>query len=122
MKIKKFFIGIFVVAIILISGCVDQNPTLENTIGKQSQNASTNLVTIKEFEFRPVAMTINSGETITFENDGMLDHSVKSTSGLFDSGPIKPGEKFNYEFDVKGTYEYGCGIHSNMVHRLVFVK
>jgi plastocyanin len=39
-------------------------------------------------------------------------HTVTSDPpGAFDSGPLQPGESFEYLFDTPGTYRYLCTLH-----------
>lgn len=39
-------------------------------------------------------------------------HSITSDSGLFDSGIMRAGDTFSYQFDSNGTFGYHCVVHA----------
>lgn len=80
--------------------------------------------------FRPEAITITAGETVTWENAGSVTHTVTAygetlpdeaeyfASGGFDSedlareaypdGGIEGGDSYSHTFETPGTYGYFC--------------
>ena len=73
--------------------------------------------------FEPDVTKIQKGDTVkwtVFDRGKNILHTVTSDSGLFDSGhmerpnPPQPPPTFTYTFDVAGTYNYHCKIHSWM--------
>jgi plastocyanin len=51
----------------------------------------------------------------TWTNEDSIQHTVTSDEeGLFDTGPISPGDTFENAFDTPGEYGYHCAIHSFM--------
>jgi len=45
---------------------------------------------------------------------GYDTHTVTSTTGLFDSGILNPGQTWSYTFVQAGVYNYYCTLHSWM--------
>lgn len=83
----------------------------------ESENkASSKFVTIKMQgpppRFNPEILEISAGTTIEWINSGSKVHTV--TGDNWDSGSLRPGEKFDREFDQKGTYKYYCIPHRGM--------
>lgn len=69
-------------------------------------------VTIKDYAYGPVEVTVTAGSVVTWTNAAGQAHTVTSNSGgTMDSGPIAPGEAFGNLFDVPGRYAYHCAIH-----------
>ncbi len=77
------------------------------------------IVTIKNFDFAPMAVTVKAGTTVTWRNDDEEPHTVVSQDGLFRSAAIDGGEHFSFKFDKPGTYKYVCTIHPRMVGTVV---
>jgi plastocyanin len=85
------------------------------------------------FTFEPRQVTVQSGATVTWDNEGDVDHTVTAygdripddaayfASGGFDSeslaranlgdGLIEGGESYSHTFEVTGTYDYFCVPH-----------
>jgi plastocyanin len=76
--------------------------------------------------YRPSAIEINAGQTVEWENDGQVSHSViddparanQPTDALlpagampFNSGNVMPGAKFRHTFSKPGRYRYFCLTH-----------
>ena len=80
----------------------------------QGQSGSTNTVTIQDYSFQPSTLTVPRGTTVTWHNQGSVDHTVTSdTKGLFDSR-VGLGKEFSFSFSTPGTYNYHCSIHTSM--------
>lgn len=71
-------------------------------------------VTIVDFAFQPASITITAGQTVTWQNNGTVQHTVTADDRSFDSGPLDPGNQFANLFDNPGTYTYHCSIHTQM--------
>lgn len=67
--------------------------------------------------FLPLNLEVIRGTTVTWQNEDNIGHTVQSedTHGnvitLFNSGILKTGDTFSYEFDKPGVYHYFCTIH-----------
>jgi YVTN family beta-propeller protein len=62
--------------------------------------------------FNPETLEVAVGTTVEWINSGSKVHTV--TGDSWDSGSLRPGEKFDKEFDQKGTYKYYCIPHRGM--------
>ena len=71
-----------------------------------------NQVTITNFKFEPKTLTVNEGDTVTWNNTEGV-HTVKSDSDAFISKNLKAGENFSYQFTKAGKYPYHCGFHGS---------
>ncbi len=120
---KILFIGL-VAIVVLVSGCygptTSPNATVQPTGGATSSAAGA-MVQIKNFAFNPVTVTISTGQTVIWTNMDTVPHTVTSTTGVFDSGPISPGQTVSYTFNNAGTFEYSCTIHPSIPHGKVIV-
>lgn len=96
-------------------------------------------MTDKEPFYAPVKLTIKSGDTVKWVNDGQTVHDVSTSAAkaqnpkdtsmpkgavAFDSGFIPPGGDYSYTFTVPGTYRYFCLPHekAGMVGVIVVKK
>jgi len=76
--------------------------------------AATSAVTIADFSFSPSQVTVNAGDTVRWTNNGPSPHTTTSTSGVWDSGTLAPGQTFSFTFTTAGTFAYRCTIHPQM--------
>jgi plastocyanin len=61
----------------------------------------------------PDPVTIGVGTTVHWTNESARErqHTTTSSTGLWDSGVLDPGQSFNFTFNTPGTYTYLCTIH-----------
>ena len=83
--------------------------------------AAANTVTIKNYDFSPMKLTVVRGASVTWKNLDEEPHTVTSTDGLFRSGALDGGDSFKFKFDKPGAYSYLCSIHSKM-RAVIIVK
>jgi LPXTG-motif cell wall-anchored protein len=76
--------------------------------------AASGSVTIADFSFTPGTITINQGDTVTWNNNGPTPHSAKANDGSFDTGILKKGQSGSHTFDKAGTFSYFCQPHPFM--------
>lgn len=70
--------------------------------------------------FVPPHISLTVESTISWTNDDSIEHTVTSDEeGLFDSGPISPGDSFDNIFDIPGKFDYHCSIHPFMTSTVV---
>jgi plastocyanin len=69
-------------------------------------------VAIGDNSFTPANVKVAVGDTVTFENNGAVAHTV--TGDDFDSGSIAPGGSFTFTAEEAGTVSYLCTFHPGM--------
>ncbi len=72
-------------------------------------------VTIKNFDFQPMAVTVPVGGAVTWKNLDGEPHTVTSLDGAFRSGALDEGDTYSFRFTKPGVYRYLCTIHPKMV-------
>jgi plastocyanin len=73
------------------------------------------VVTIKGFDFHPMAITVPAGGTVTWKNLDGEPHTVTSVDGAFRSPALDEDDSYSFKFAKPGVYKYLCTIHPKMV-------
>jgi plastocyanin len=68
-------------------------------------------VSIKDSEFEPQQLTVKTGTTVTWKNEGKMAHTVNADDGSFESPTLGAGKTFSRKFTEAGTYRYYCAFH-----------
>jgi plastocyanin len=71
-------------------------------------------VSIANFSFQPVTITISVGTTVAWTNNDSTGHTVTADDGSFKSDTLGSGVTFRHTFATAGTFAYHCSIHSSM--------
>lgn len=71
-------------------------------------------VTIVDFQFNPGSITIHTGDTITWTNNGSQPHTATANDHSFDTGVLQKGQSGSHTFSQAGTFTYFCTIHPFM--------
>jgi len=71
-------------------------------------------VTIKNFDFQPMAVTVPVGGTVTWKNLDGEPHTVTGVDGGFRSVALDEDDTFSFTFAKPGVYKYLCTIHPKM--------
>lgn len=80
---------------------------------------ATTSVRVESFAFSPAVITVPVGETVTWTNQDIEEHTVTARDRSFGSDAIENGKAFQFTFSKAGTYEYYCAIHPEMVGRVI---
>jgi plastocyanin len=78
----------------------------------------TATVGIRDFAFRPFALTVQKGTRVVFANRDSVPHTA-TRGGSFDTGRIRAGRSVAVRFGQKGVYRYHCKIHPSMRGKVV---
>lgn len=92
---------------------VNQQPATQQPENK----VEANIVTIENFSFNPGSLTVKQGTKVTWINKDSAPHKIKSDT--FNSSNLNQGDKFEFTFDKKGSFDYVCGIHPSMSGKIV---
>ncbi|MDO8716221.1 MAG: plastocyanin/azurin family copper-binding protein [Dehalococcoidales bacterium] len=77
-----------------------------------------NEVWVNSMDFRPGILTVPVGTKVTWINKDSEEHSVTSSTGLFD-GSLGFTGSFSYTFTKAGTFEYHCVPHPEMTGSII---
>ena len=97
----------------------DYSPMIVKTVSFYVEKVSNEYigknytVVIQDFAYDPETITVNKGDFITWENEGAYPRSATS-SGVFDTQIIAPGESMTLLMNVSGTHEYFSLTHMAM--------
>lgn len=118
--IYPFFLFLIVAISLMLAGCGDETtgPDVndDNDIDVPTPPA---VVEIVGQSYSPSNLQVESGTTVTWENDSDLVHTVTSGSDrqhddMFNSGDLGPGDTYSFTFEDAGTYDYFCIPHPGM--------
>jgi plastocyanin len=90
--------------------------------GSSASSGSTQggtTITISNFMFSPMALTVSPGATVTVVNKDSVAHTLTGKAGAFDTGDVQPGQSKTFTAPNKaGSYPYLCSIHQYMTGML----
>lgn len=122
MHIEKI-LNLSIIGSILLTFGILSNPTFAFS---QQEPSSEVIITLGaaddgNFEpFAPRAVNVMPGSIVSWTNEDSTQHTVTSDeAGLFDAGPISPGDTFENVFDTQGEFGYHCAIHPWMTGRIM---
>jgi plastocyanin len=72
-------------------------------------------VAVQFSAYGPSQLDVLPGKTVRWSNVSQRTHTVTSDTGVFDSGHLGPGGRFDFTFNQPGTNQYHCTIHSSIV-------
>ncbi len=111
--LSSLFVLMSVVSMIAIAPSAFADETVTNAPGSSTPGCEPNC-------FVPSTVTIEAGETVTWENTDTAAHTATGgsaadgPSGVFDSGLLMTMEgsnTYSFTFDTAGTYVYFCMVH-----------
>jgi len=91
--------------------------TIEPAKGGKQRGASaaaTRTVAMRNIKFNPRNITIDRGDTVTWENEDAERHNAIGEDNSFDTPVIDQGESSQHTFNNAGTIDYFCTLHANM--------
>lgn len=80
----------------------------------QSSFAATTKISVTKTGFHPAAVTVASGDTVTWTNDDTARHQVVSETGSFSSPVLAPNQSYSHLFTAGGTFAYHDAIHPSL--------
>lgn len=79
-----------------------------------SASAADVAVTIKNFDYSPMDITVPAGTTVVWKNLDGEPHTIASIDGAFRSPALDQGDSYKFTFAAPGTFKYICSIHPKM--------
>ena len=97
----------------------EAQPLAEEAAGRKRDKpkaigAASGSVTIADFTFSPASITIDVGDTVTWNNNGPTPHSATANDGSFDTGILRKGQSGSHTFNEAGSFSYFCTPHPYM--------
>ena len=117
-----FICGMMALAVVIVGvgllvnrkDAVIRAPTAVN-MSAISDTVATNNVSVSNYMFMPMVITVKAGTTVIWTNTDQAEHSVTVDSG---SGPnsslFGQSQTYTYTFAKAGTYTYHCDVHPQM--------
>jgi len=93
--------------------------------GSSSSSSSTSAassvhITISNFMFQAMSVTVKPGATVTVTNKDSATHTLTATGGQFNTGDITQNQTKTFKAPMKpGTYSYICNIHQYMTGNII---
>jgi plastocyanin len=116
-KMKQVFrIKIGMAALIAIASVMILAGTLVRTAAAAGAPSE---VSISNYAFTPVPLTVKVGTTVTWINHDDDPHAVDSTEGKFKSKALDTGSKFEFRFTEPGEYPFTCRFHPKMTGKII---
>ncbi len=135
---RRLAIGTALLAPLTIAACGSSSgsTTSPTTAAKPAAKApAKDTVDIKLIAYRPTALTVSAGSTVTWNQMDPGVHTITSGTvapgggnvteqpdGMFASGEIATGKQYTHTFAQPGTYKYFCEIHPATMTGEITVK
>jgi len=113
---RTLTLGLVLVALAAgLTACGSSGGDDSTATAAKAPKAAGTAVSAQDNSFSPGTLKVHVGDTVTFTNDGGVDHTVTATSGAkFDSGSLAPGATFKFTAEKAGTVSYVCTFHPGM--------
>jgi plastocyanin len=97
-------------------------PSLSLGCGSSSGGArsSGTGVAVADFSFTPKVIEVKAGQTVTWTNEGQVEHTVKGR-GFFSPRALDHGQKYSHRFSRPGRFDYLCTLHPTQMRGTVVV-
>lgn len=87
---------------------------LASVLAIGSVSGADRTVAMSGFAFDPATVTVEVGDSVTWENQDGVGHTATGSAGAFDTGTVSGGQSATVTFDTAGTFAYVCSIHPTM--------
>ena len=114
---KNLRIYIFAASLLLVAAAL---AAPRGVLAASSEAGASGVeITIDNFSFTPVTVTVKTGTPITWKNRDDIPHTVVSNDNLFKSKALDTDDKFSFTPTKPGTYSYFCSLHPKMTAKVV---
>lgn len=94
-----------------VTACGDGDEQ-RNATAPAASAAEGSTIAMVDLAFRPAALTVERGQTVTFRNVGKVTHNAKGEE--FFSRVVEPGDSYRHTFTRSGRFPYVCTFHPGM--------
>ena len=107
-RTDRIFATVILGVAVVLSLALASGALRPRSVAAAQQQSPANVVTIDNFMFTPMELTIPAGATVTWINKDDVPHTVVSVDHKFKSQALDTDEKFSFTFSDPGTYGYFC--------------
>ena len=113
--------GVLVLAgALLLAACGGGSSTKSGTTSTTGASGGGTSITISNFMFQPMSLTVSPGGTVRVTNKDSATHTLTATGGQFNTGDIDQNQTKTFKAPMKpGTYHYICNIHQYMMGSII---
>jgi plastocyanin len=97
---------------LVAAACSSSSTMVANSCG--SSGASANISASDGLTFAPSTATITHGQSVCWQNNGSVGHTVTSNDGTSFNTSLPSGQIFVHTFATAGSFPYHCNIHAGM--------
>jgi plastocyanin len=118
MQRLRYGAGVLLIAGALLLGACTSSPASKGASEGRSpaSSATGTKITISNFMFSPMALTVSPGATISVTNQDSATHTLTATDGQFNTGNVTQNQTKTFRAPMQaGTYHYRCNIHQYMI-------
>jgi plastocyanin len=91
-------------------------------LGAPAARAEAPNISIKEYAFSPVQLTVAAGTQVTWTNYDQVPHTIVEEGKKFHSPALDTNDSYSFVLTQPGTYRYFCSLHPQMVGTITVVK
>ena len=106
--------AVLALSLVFVSGAIG----LPSGTAAQEKPATIQ-VSIDNFSFGPMELTIQAGTEVTWINRDDVPHVIMSVDHKFKSRALDTDDKYSFTFQDPGTYEYFCAVHPKMTGKII---
>jgi plastocyanin len=111
MSMRAHALAAFGAFLVVAAACTD---TTANPTSCAGTGAAASVSAVGTTSFSPAAVTVDSGQSVCWQNTTGVAHTVTSDDGVSFNSPLANHGNFIHVFSVKGTFTYHCSIHPAM--------
>jgi plastocyanin len=114
----RYGLGSLLIVGALLLGACSSTPTSKGAAAGSSSRSGVGgtEITISNFMFSPMSLTVSPGATIGVTNKDSATHTLTATGNQFNTGDISQNQTKTFKAPTQaGTYHYRCNIHQYMV-------
>ena len=108
MRVTRIIAILIIGGLLILSACTKPS-AMPTPMPTPEPIQGANEVWVSGREFKPSIKTVPVGTKVTWVNKEGEEHTVTSSTGLFD-GLLAPGSSLSYTFTERGTFEYYCQV------------
>jgi plastocyanin len=130
MRSRRILVALVMTAAVFAGACGSDDAGGSDTVANDAPTTTAaaegngKTVEMKLIAYRPEALTVAPGTSVTWNQKDAGFHTVTSGTveqgtggvteqpdGKFDSGQLATGKSFTFTFEDAGTYTYFCAVH-----------